>query len=250
GVTFFEMTFGRLPRTMTGKSVAQWIKNHDELELDFPTLWPEQLPETWKTVLTKMLACDPAQRHQTFDELLNELNSIKPASKTDARFFPRMFAVGIDWAIALSLTVLFQIGMEMPAWKELHANFPIFPLAFHLVNFLPIVCFTILTYFWRQSIGRTLMHIRVVNQFGMRPTASTMAMRSLVRMQFPWVVIALELFRNELDVFPMVVLASIYMLSLMFLVVDLAFMVVFSKNRAIHDIIWKTRVVLDTTNAE
>jgi len=141
---------------------------------------------------------------------------------------------------------VFQFVISYSTCQNLRDQHPVIMILLQLCNFLPIIGYTFLTYFWRQSIGRTLMHIRVVNQFGMRPSANTMAIRSLIRMQFPWVVIALELFRTDSGVFYSVALSSIYMLSIMFLLLDLAFMVTYSKNRAIHDVVSKTRVVLDT----
>ena len=247
GVTIFEMTFGKLPRVLTGPAVAKWIEIHDNEPVDFPAVWPDRHPEIWKSVLEKMLATDPADRYQSYDELLAALKPLQPGSKTNARFFPRLIAAGIDWATALSLAVVFQVGVGFSTWQTVLDQYPALTPLMRVCNFLPIIGFTVLTYFWRQSIGRTLMHIRVVNQFGMRPSASKMALRSLMRMQFPWVVIALELFRTESGVFYSLALSSIYMISIMFLMLDLAFMVMYSKNRSIHDVVFKTRVQLDTT---
>ena len=247
GVTFFEMTFGKLPRVLTGSAIARWIEIHDNSPIDFPAVWPDRFPEVWKTVLEKMLANDPADRYESYDELLAVIKSLQPSSTTNARFFPRLIAAGIDWASALSLAVVFQVGVGFSTWQNLRDQHPVITTLLQLCNFLPIIGYTFLAYFWRQSIGRTLLHIRVVNQFGMRPSANKMALRSLMRMQFPWVVIALELFRTESGVFYSLGLSSVYMISILFLMLDLALMVTYSKNRAIHDLVFKTRVVLDTT---
>jgi serine/threonine protein kinase len=248
GVTFFEMTFGRLPRTLTGRSIPKWIEIHEETEVEFPIPWPPQLPEIWKDVLNKMLAKNPNDRYQSYDELLADIKPLQPGSKIDARFFPRLIAAGIDWASALSLAVVLQVAFGFSEWQNLRDQHPMISLLLHICNFLPIIGYTVLTYFWRQSIGRSLMHIRVVNQFGMPPSPNMMAIRSLFRMQFPWIVIALELFRTESGVFYSVILSSIYMLSILFLMAELAFMVLYSKHRAIHDMVFKTRVVLDTSS--
>ena len=248
GVTFYEMTFGRLPFTLTGQRIPNWIEIHETSNLVFPNPWPARLPDVWKTVLAKMLAKDPNDRYQDYDQLLADLKALQPGSKIEARFFPRLIAAGIDWASALSLAIVLQVAIGFAAWQSLQNQHPAIALLLNLCNFLPIIAYTVLAYFWRQSIGRSLMHIRVVNQFGMVPTANAMALRSAIRMQFPWVVICLELFRTDSPNEVSLVLSSIYALSLLFLLFDITFMVIYSKGRSIHDLLCKTRVVLDTRN--
>ncbi len=247
GVTFFEMTFGKLPLTMTGKNIPDWIEIHRKSEVVFPTPWPPRLPEIWKTVLAKMMAKNPEDRYQSYNQLLADIRSLQPGSKIEARFFPRLIGAGIDWASALSLAIVLQVGIGFAAWQSLRDQHPGVALLLQICNFLPIIAYTMVVYFWRQSIGRSLMHIRVVNQFGMRPTAGAMVLRSAIRMQFPWVVICLELFRPNSGTAFSVLLSSIYALSLLFLMFDIAFMAFNSKGRSIHDLVSNTRVVLDTS---
>lgn len=248
GVTFFEMTFGKLPLTLTGRTIPNWIEIHETSELVFPMPWPQRLPESWKSVLTKMLAKEPEHRYQSYDELLADIKLLQPGSRIEARFFPRLIAAGIDWASALSLAIVLQVALGVAAWQSLQEQHPLIALLLNICNFLPIIAYTILVYFWRQSIGRSLMHIRVVNQFGLRPTANTMVLRSAIRMQFPWVVICLELFRFDTGSALSVLLSSIYLLSLVFLMFDIAFMVLNRRRRSIHDLVSKSRVVLDTSS--
>lgn len=248
GVTLFETTFGKHPLALTGRNVRHWIEQHESNELEFPSPWPQRIPEFWKTVLSKMLAKDPADRYQNYDDLLADIKLLQPGSKIEARFFPRLTAAGIDWTSVLSLAIVLQVGFGFATWQSLRDQHPLFALALQICNFLPIIIYTFVVYFWRQSIGRRLMHIRVVNQFGLKPRASTLAIRSAIRMQFPWVVICLELFRMESISDFSVVLSSIYALSLLFLMFDIAFMVIYPKGRSIHDLICKTRVVLDTSS--
>jgi serine/threonine protein kinase len=247
GVTFFEMTFGKPPFTLTGRAIPDWIEIHETSDLVFPTPWPGRLPEIWKSVLTKMLAKEPSDRYQSYDELLIDIKSLQPGSNIEARFFPRLIGAGIDWASALSLAIVLQVGVGFAAWQSLRDQHPGVALLLQICNFLPIIAYTFLVYFWRQSIGRSLMHIRVVNQFGMRPTANAMAVRSVIRMQFPWVVICFELLRTDSGTAFSVVLSLIYLLSLLFLTLDIAFMAFGSKGRSIHDLVSNTRVVLDTS---
>lgn len=246
GVTFYEMTFGKLPVALTGRTIPKWIEIHESSKIVFPTPWPSSLPELWKSVLHKMLAKDPLERYQSYDELLADIKRLQPGSKIDARFFPRLIAAGFDWASVLSMAIVLQVGIGFAAWESLRDQHPVITVLLQIANFIPIIAYTVLIYFWRQSIGRNLMHIRVMNTFGMKPTGNEMALRSAIRMQFPWTVICLGLFRADSAAWLSLILSSLLVLSLLFLLVDIAFMVVYSESRSIHDLITKTRVVLDT----
>jgi serine/threonine protein kinase len=249
GVTFYEMTFGELPITLTGRTIPKWIEIHESSQIVFPTPWPPRLPELWKLVLEKMLAKDPQDRYQSYDQLLADIRTLQPGSTIEARLLPRLVAAGIDWATVLSLTVVLQVGIGFAAWENLRDQHPLVTLLLQAFNFLPIIAYTFLIYFWRQSIGRSLMHIRVANSFGMKPTGNEMALRSSMRMQLPWVMICLSLFRSDpADLFS-VILPSLFVLSLVFLLIDFACMVAYSQSRSIHDLLTKTRVVLDTSNS-
>ena len=84
------------------------------------------------------------------------------------------------------------------------------------------------------------MHIRVVNEFGLLPTRNTMAMRSLFRMCIPWMIcitvhIGYEPLANTL-----------LLLCVLFVLLNISFLLVYDKARSLHDLLCKTRVVLDT----
>ena len=246
GVTFYEMTFGKLPITLTGRTIPKWIEIHESSQIEFPVPWPPRLPELWKSVLEKMLAKNADDRYQSYDELLEDIQPLQPGSRIAARLLPRLVAAGIDWATVLSFAAVLQVGIVSAALENLRDQHPLVALLLQASNLLPIIAYTILIYFWRQSIGRSLMHIRVVNSFGMKPTGNTMALRSLMRMQLPWVVICFDLLSSDPTAWPSVLFSSLLVLSLLFLLVDFAFMLFYSKSRSLHDLMTGTRVVLDT----
>ena len=248
GVTFFEMMFGELPVTLTGRRIEEWVEMHKASKLSFPVPWPPRLPEQWKSILEKMLAKDPVERYQSYDELLAAITPLQPGSNIEARFFPRLIAAGIDWASVLSMAVVLQVGMGISTWQNLRDHHPVIAGLLLVCNFLPIIAYTTLIFYWRQSIGRSLMHIRVANQFGMKPTSNEMVLRCAVRMQFPWVVICLGLFRTNSSAWFTVILSSLIVVSLVFLLLDICFMLIYSKSRSIHDLVTKTHVVLDTNS--
>ena len=246
GVTLFEMSFGKLPRTLTGRSIKRWIEIHDTAEIDYPATWPSRFPEQWKSILSRMLAKDPNDRYQTYESLLSDLRRIEPGSKVPARLLPRIFAAGIDWATVLSLAVVVQVALASPQWRAVGASHPVLLTLLRIADFLPIIAYTVLIYFWRQSIGRNLMHLRVVNQYGMRPSGKLMAIRSAVRMQFPLVVIFRILSADVVGSRLEVALAALVVVSMILLLLDIAFMLIYAKARSLHDLAVNTRVVLDT----
>ena len=89
------------------------------------------------------------------------------------------------------------------------------------------------------------MHLRVVNQHGMRPSGKLMAIRSAIRMQFPLVVICRMLF-VEVDGWTEIVIAVLVVVSMLLLLADIASMLFYSSSRSIHDMFVNTSVVLDT----
>ena len=245
GVTLFEMTFGKLPRTLSGRSIKRWIEIHDSVEIDFPSTWPARLPDQWKSILAKMLAKDPAQRYPDYQALLVDLKRVEPGSKVHSRLLPRIFAAAIDWVTVVSLAIVVQFALSSPNWGNVGASHPVIVTLLRIADFLPFIAYMVLIYFWRQSIGRNLMHLRVVNQHGMRPSGKLMAIRSAIRMQFPLIVICRMLF-VRVDGWTEVALAVLVVVSMLLLLLDFASMLVNSSSRSVHDLLTNTHVVLDT----
>lgn len=248
GVTLFEMTFGRLPISLVGGTIPQWIKIHETKQPEFPAVWPPSLPESWKTVLEKMLHKDASQRYHCYDELIADIERLRPVEIVNARIFPRLIAAGVDWLSVLCLALALQIGVQFANLEQMLLAHPTITLLLQICNFVPMIVYLMLAYFWRQSVGRSLMHIRVVNLFGMRPTGNQMAIRSAVRMQFPWVVILLGLLGVVTTPWVAIGLSVLFIVSVFFLILDIGFMVFYPKYRSIHDLVAGTCVVLDTSN--
>jgi uncharacterized RDD family membrane protein YckC len=92
------------------------------------------------------------------------------------------------------------------------------------------------------------MHIRVVNQHGLAPRGSRIALRSLLRMQFPWIFISVGLIIPDAGATAPLFQPVLWAASLIFLMFDIIFMLFTRKSRSIHDTIFKTQVVLDTAD--
>lgn len=248
GVTFYELTFCELPVSLKGNHVPDWIEAHENKKLEFPTPWPQHIPEAWRAILKKMLSKDPLDRYPTYDGLLDEVKAIQPGSKISARFFPRLIAAFIDSATAFSLAITLEVAVRFSNNQLFGDERLEMSLLLELCKFLPLIVYSLSIYFWRQSIGRNLMHLCVVNQHGLAPRASSMALRSLLRMQFPWIFISVQLISSDTVTTVPLFQSVLYTASLLFLMFDIIAMLFASKSRSIHDMIFKTQVVLDTSD--
>jgi hypothetical protein len=265
GVTLYEMSFGHRPVTLSGTSVSEWAKSHRESELTFPRPWPEAIPENWKVILRRLLSRDPKNRYQTYDELSSALLKVAPAQNRPARTLPRFIAAGIDYTLVLIAVGIVQIitffasdwfskqlNLEGIGWmSSWDANIPwyvevlrvLIALGLTSVCFLPIVVYTLAIGYWRQSLGRALMHIRVINQFGLRPTRRILMGRSVLRMAWLWMLISvlnlpLSFFSNYLD-------AILLIGVTLFTAIEIGYMMFVENGSSLHDRWFKTRVVID-----
>ncbi len=246
GVTLYEMSFGELPVTLTGRSIPEWIKTHDSSHVGFPVPWPDRLPEAWRELLAKMLSKDPADRYSDYDELIADLQSLVPGSQVIARIVPRIIAAMFDTITVMMLAVGLRIGLDFGPWEIVFAEYPVVTFLLKAFDLVPIMIYTTVVYFWRQSLGRSLMHIRVVNRYGLIPSSTQMIQRSLLRMQFPWFAICFLWFEDPTDSWLGFVFLTMLVISAVFLLVDLAYMAMSVKGRSLHDLAMRTRVVLDT----
>lgn len=247
GVTLYELTFGRLPIALTGHTITDWIASHDRAEITYPNPWPEHLPESWRNILKKLLASDPAQRYRDYDELLTELAAIQPASRVIARRVPRIMAAGIDYLTVLLCMLPFQIFLDSQSLLGgFLGNHPIVSFLVQIGHFIPIVAYTLLLMAFRQSLGRVLMHVRVVNRYGLKPAPRVMVARSLLRMSFIWAACCVVLLEDATWLWVQIGGASLIGLTALFLLVDTAVMMIYDQARSLHDLVFSTRVVLDT----
>ncbi len=246
GVTLYELTFGQLPVALSGKTIPEWIESHEQAEIVYPTPWPEHLPDGWKRVLSCLLSRDPNDRYETYDELLEDLESVQPGSRVIARRAPRLIAAMIDYLVVLLLMAPMQMVLEATPLVAFFGDHAIVQFLVQLADFLPIAAYTVIVLFWRQSIGRALMHVRVVNEYGLKPAAKTMVARSFFRMCLIWATCSTIFFQRS-DVFwVQIVSASVVLICLIYLVAATAFMLIYDQARSVHDLIFGTRVVLDT----
>jgi uncharacterized RDD family membrane protein YckC len=246
GVTFYEMTFGKLPVLLSGQTIPQWISSHETANVRFPNPWPEDYPERWQAVLRKLLAKDPADRYESYDQLIDDLEAIKPQSRIIAKRAPRFIAAGIDWLTIFLLIAPIELAIQLGQFGRLFGGNRGLEFLVRLTDLIPMAVYTLILFIWRQSLGRSLMQVRVVNAHGLIPTQKTMLSRSVLRMIIPWFACILLLMRPADFAWTEIITTTVFVLALAFWLLDVMFMLILDQGRSLHDLIFGTRVVVDT----
>jgi serine/threonine protein kinase len=247
GVTLYEMTFGRLPVHLSGSTFREWIVSHESSSLDFPTPWPEHLPLGWRTLLSRLLAKSPADRFQNYDEVQALLRTLVPRRSPPARLLPRLVAAAIDYMI------IFLFWIPITVFAELRPTRWILPTSFDwlggmlasVLSLAPLAAYSFFVSSWKQSIGRNLMQLRVVNRFGLTPSTRLMLTRTTLRMLPLWMLALLPAV-GRLGFLAFALSVGFWLGGLAWLAIDLAALVVLGKGKSLHDRLAGTRVVWDT----
>jgi uncharacterized RDD family membrane protein YckC len=186
-----------------------------------------------------MLAKEPADRYSNYDQLVAELSSIRPQSKVIARPTPRLVAAGIDWISILALAVVLRYLSSFYALSPFMYNL------LRLADVAPFVVYMLGIYFFRQSLGRSLMHLRVINKYGNRPKPTKMLLRTFVRMQFPLCTLTSLMFLDiqiwwlDMSISVLMILSGVYLIA------DIGMMAFDRQRQALHDSLFGTKVVID-----
>lgn len=246
GVTLYEMTFGVLPIKLSGSKPKDWTEDHFRNVVAYPTPWPEHLPENWKSMLARMLHKDPTQRYQSYDELIADFKSVEALSTIQAKRVPRLLAGLFDCLSVLLIAAAIQyLLFSVLRLREYTDNLAIVFFV-SLVNLLPILLYSATVFFFRQSVGRNLLYLRVVNRYGMRPPGRRMLTRSFVRMGVVWLLIASMVFDAQGSGWAQTMRTGLVSAAILFLVLQVMILMFNRDHRTIQDMVYKTDVVLDT----
>ena len=245
GVTLFEMTFDRLPVSVSGRTVELWLECHEQEPLEFPNPWPDHLAEGWRDVLAKLLAKDPADRFESWAAVEEALGSIQVAAIVPANRVPRLVAAAIDFTLVGLLIAPFQFLRGIDNGNELVSESTLTAVILLSFEFGAILAFTLLVMLWKQSPGRKLMQVRVVNEHGLSVTSQTMGTRSLMRMVVMWFVILANV-SSETGSWTDFAANLVLTTAVTFTLLDIGAMMYYQNRRSFHDLITRTWVVLDT----
>ena len=242
GVTLFELTFGKLPIQLSGTTVSNWQQSHLEQTIEFPAEWPENLPPQWRELLKRLLAKEPEQRFGSYQELADELEMLSPTSNVIASPLPRIVATLIDWITV----ILFMLPFRLIIISEVVSDKPFLKALVYLTDFIPIVAYTLSTMIWKQSVGRKLMQLRVLNRFGMIPRGRKMGMRSVLRMVLPWAMASLLLMAVSESDWVRWLSGTIAVGTIFFMFVNVSSLLVSKRHKTVHDMLFETQVVIDS----
>ena len=79
GVTLFQMTFGRLPFSVTSSNVQEWLRAHQIAPMSSPSPGPPRFPRVGGTFWQNYWRSNRSS-FATYDELLCDLNALRPMS--------------------------------------------------------------------------------------------------------------------------------------------------------------------------
>jgi uncharacterized RDD family membrane protein YckC len=267
GVTLYELTFGKLPVTLSGYSFSEWAESHRRRVLEFPQPWPDHLPEMWRDILKRLLQQKPEDRYSSYEELRRDLLQVLPSRNTAARVLPRLFAAAIDFVVvAVGVALMFLVSFllvsqlrnlldiadirmlrrmsEHVPWYQELGNL-IVNVGYGLSLFIPAGLYLFATGYFRQTIGRGLMHVRVVNCYGLWPQRRTLALREIPRMAL---VLTQPITANMflMDLHPALIVLAVTIPVAAFSLFNMGYLLFSKQRRALHDRMFRTNVVLDT----
>lgn len=251
GVTLFELTFGRRPYAILGTTLREQLDSHRIAAVEFPEKWPTTVPESWKDVLTKLLARDPANRFEKYEDLRRAIAANAPVGVTPAGLLNRGLAMMVDYILIGMFMIPLMIPAQLASQVAATANMPdslrVFTESFGLLSLLtPLVPGAFAWAEWRgwRSPGRYLFQLRVVDSHGLMLSRKKRVIRNFIRNAPVWIG-AFSVAAYAVG-FSLVALAISPVDELIVLINTLP---VFGRKRmAIHDRVVGSRVVLETSH--
>jgi len=244
GITLFELTFGRLPYDLSGSSLLEKLKAHEEASVEFPESWPQSVPGGWRHVLERLLAKSPDRRYKDYRALMVDLKRLRPVALPKAGRTQR----GLAWMVDLALASGAQGLLLAPAAATgvLDQYSGLRPFAALAIAVVPLLA-SLLQARWGSTPGKKLFQIRIVDRHGLRPSRTTLGLRMVVQMLPIWAGTVRPLYAAAHPAPLAALLAGVALLALL---VDAGFALFHPKGRSLHDLFFGTQVVLDAGNKE
>ncbi|MFO1066450.1 MAG: protein kinase [Pirellulales bacterium] len=241
GVTLFELTFGRLPFQLVGRTLRERLETHRSAEPEFPEPWPKSVPHAWRAILERLMAKDPGDRYGTYQDLKEDLLQLQPLGATPAGFPVRLLAYAIDqFGLLLPIAGLAAWAQRSQLKPDDLMNALVTPLVSMLLLLVPL---GLLAFIWWdiRTPGRWLSQLRVVDRFGLPLGRSKRVTREFLRNIPMWMVILSIVV--DLAGFSWLQL-YLYIGTVVFILVDFASMVFGDQRRTLHDYTCDSKVVL------
>jgi uncharacterized RDD family membrane protein YckC len=247
GVSWFEMTFGRLPYSFKGADFRAKLQVHRTMPPEFPGTWPTEVPSRWRDVLDRLLAKNPADRYPDYPTLLTDLYRLKPSALPPASRLAR----GVAWLIDLTL---FGLGQGLIWFLLLSLHAPLRALGdegytriFLAANFFMPLLGSLLQAAWGTSVGKHLLNLRIVDRHGQPLHRWRLGLRMAAQLVPLWVFALVQILEHAwLDgVNPWIQLVTIWVV-----VADILVAIINPRGRSLHDLFFQTRVVYDFRELE
>lgn len=174
GVMLYELTFGELPHAASSESLQENLKQRQAGIVRFPDVMPEDRPEEWNGFLRRALHRDPARRFANWDQLLRELRQWRCTNAPTAGRISRLLAWLLDMTFIMIGAAITGIVHVLPAVvRGQSAESGGGPLVF----LVPLLL-TMLHLRWGTSVGKRLLHLRITDAFGLRPSRRKILLKS------------------------------------------------------------------------
>ncbi len=240
GVTLFELTFGRLPYTFAGNTLSDAMRVHQQAEIEFPTFSAE-IPERWSQILKRLLAKNPGDRYQSYDDLLHDLRQVRPAVRADAGVILRLQA----WVLDVVLVAVLGLAFPAAVAGILAAQGSMFwsGFLFNLLSLLAVSAAQVGFGQLKTSPGKWLLQLRIVDDHGLAPSLRILIYRGFFQLLPIWSVVLNQILVN-LRIPGLGLGFVVPPLAMLFVSIDGAFMFSGPFRRSLHDRLFGTRVVL------
>ena len=244
GVTLYELTFERLPFGSDGRSLYPWSSPHQVKPLEFPQPWPRDIPTEWAELLERMLASEPSDRFADYPSLIAALRRVRPVSQTPAGAAPRAIAYVIDQALLILLLIPFALLLLAMNQSEVFKRYQIVSPIVAAVALVVPGLHLMFAGRGRTTVGRYLFQLRVVDEHGLPLNRRDRLTREFMRSMFAWVTPTAAF----VGLYSPLVDQIIDWTLVLFLAIDIIFLILRSDGRALHDLLCRSRVVLDDKN--
>ncbi len=239
GVTLFQLTFGRMPYTFSSQNIQGLMQTHREATIEFPKTWPQNLPERWRVIIEKMMEKSPEDRYQSYDELLEDLERVRPVSLPKAGRVQQ----GLAWLIDMALVNTAAQVLTLPV-RWIGVPNLLFPLAF--IGVIAPMLAGMVQAKWGTTPGKKMFQIRIVDRYGLVPGKATLGTRMVAQMLPVWagtLVTGFEILGHDWVFW--VLMPAIWSVT----AGDIAATFVRRDGRSLHDLIFQTRVALGASSA-
>ncbi len=246
GLMLFEMTFGRPAYTLQGETLLERLQCHLTSAVELPEPWPDELPQAWRDVLVRLLAKSPDERYQDYDELLADLERLKPISLPRAGRLLRGGAWFVDLGLASAAQGFLYAPFGISAVREFLDARPVLGFLSACTSLVVPLVTSFLLARLRTSAGKRLFQIRIVDRHGLSPAQPKRAARGVFQFLPVWITAAAYIAADGLH-FDWLAAAISYS-GWSFVAIDAGFALFSRRCRSMHDMIFGTQVVLDVVS--